>query len=1529
MNRFTSLLAICIVLSLSAYAQQWKVQKQGIPEIQYATEDLFGSAMATDANGNFVVVGAPHEDTGELNSGAAYIYQRVNGAYELVKKLTPSDPSEDKKFGNSVAIDDNIVVIGAPGEKADVWYGGATYIFVKGKDGWKDPYEFEKLTSPDPVTSGMFGDAVAVKENTVAVGQPGKYQKDHSGVVYVYQKSQSQQKMILKGTLKVSQSPCSTQCYVEYGKPQDPCINGCSTEFGHSIGFGDNYIAISAPDHDLNDFNDGAIFIFNKPKDGWKDATESTVLYLSDTTNNAELGRGISIRGDLLLAGGRASNAKEEGFGYAYLFQKGSSGWNNHPIATLKTDAPGGNASEYSVSLGDGYALLGIPMSYYNHSQDPSGGVYVYTKPSAGWQDASEDFRIRFTKVRESYFGQSVLSLGDTILIGAPQDNRSAIAAGSAFQVIRSEGEWKKDDMTRWETPREENASHYTFGEDAAIYENTMVIGAPQDNNYGAAYVYEKVNGYWHKVAKLTAEKGNAQDLFGTAVNIYQDCIIVGAPLYDDERNDGERRNNVGAAYLFEKPATGWQDMNETARFIASNTSDRFGYAVDLTDSFAVVGTKFRDTQSSGEVYIFEKMKQGWVSKTEDLRLHESSDIENNFIGETLDCNGNGVLVSQPLKNKAYLFEKRNGQWSIDNPIIFQLPTIEVAHALAKAFHLSVSLSKDIAVIGWPYDIREKTWGAGTVFIYRKVNGEWQTEPYVLKAPTLKASGFFGSEVDVDNDLLIVGANGGFSNDPDQRQPGEAFVYTRNGADWHLIETLSATRPTNGDMFGHSVGVSGTDFVIGAPHDANKVGYRAGSAYIFNRYGPWVEKVSSLQEDGWYGIGQDITINVHYDSAVYIESNPTISLYLDKGKASAYYQDGSGSTTLAFKYTVQEGHHAADLGYNGIFALKGELLGKDSVEASKLLPSPGRIRSLKGNKTLKIDGKRPIVQKSTFLVDSSDNQHAAVYWSSDESIHQLDSTMIEVINGRLTSVERIDSTGFITHIQPYHGQTTVILKEGVVKDKASNAALETKDSFWYSDTIAPQIDLIASKLFFSDANTILSIKMTEPVTGFSKEDINVHNGVVHQLTTSDSITFIAEVVALDEGKVDCFISTNSLSDVAGNPNVDNVSISLFYDVTSPTVKINSQASDTLGGVFIVTITFSDVIQKFEASDITVENSKIESLHTSDSTVFVAEVVGLKEGQMNISIPADVAYDISGNGNHASDLLSRFYDAYAPIIAPYQRFNVDENEERGVIIGTLTAEETIGTLQNWSITSGNESDVFTLNNHTGELSLTQPVDFEGQAVYMLTVTVNDGIYTAEPTLVEVYILDKDEANPSVQFVSEMTDSVSSSFLVDIIFSEVVQDFTVSDIIVQNATLNELQTADSTSFTTEIKPLDRGLVSLNIPAEMAFDIASNGNQAAETFTIYYKRAEIEPVVLGIDEKVKSLIHIGPNPTSGILTIDIPHAYSVDQILLLDQYGKVVFSSPQTNTLELPIIPQGVYTLFIQGKAFTVSKKVIYIR
>ena len=93
-------------------------------------EDRFGSAI--DLDGDIAVIGAPDDDAHADNIGSAYIFTRdSSGTWAESAKLVPSDGTWGDSFGGTVAVDGDVVVIGARLHDALGDNSGAVYVFTR------------------------------------------------------------------------------------------------------------------------------------------------------------------------------------------------------------------------------------------------------------------------------------------------------------------------------------------------------------------------------------------------------------------------------------------------------------------------------------------------------------------------------------------------------------------------------------------------------------------------------------------------------------------------------------------------------------------------------------------------------------------------------------------------------------------------------------------------------------------------------------------------------------------------------------------------------------------------------------------------------------------------------------------------------------------------------------------------------------------------------------------------------------------------------------------------------------------------------------------------------------------------------------------------------------------------------------------------------------------------------------------------------------------------------------------------------
>lgn len=110
-----------------------------------------------------------------------------------------------------------------------------------------------------------------------------------------------------------------------------------------------------------------------------------------------------------------------------------------------------------------------------------------------------------------------------------------------------------------------------------------------------------------------------------------------------------------------------------------------------------------------------------------------------------------------------------------------------------------------------------------------------QCELTKLTAPDAGTSDEFGTTVDVDGDIIVVGAP---HADTFITNEGAAYVFYRNagGADnWGFVKKISASDGLPGEGFANSVGISGDVIVVGCALDDDSPHSNSGSAYVFHR----------------------------------------------------------------------------------------------------------------------------------------------------------------------------------------------------------------------------------------------------------------------------------------------------------------------------------------------------------------------------------------------------------------------------------------------------------------------------------------------------------------------------------------------------------------------------------------------------------------------------------------------------------------------------------------------------------------------
>ena len=142
-----------------------------------AAQDRFGRSVSL--SGDVAIVGAPQQF-----SGAAYVYRFDGTTWSEEQKLTASDGAAGDAFGTTVSVSGPVAVVGAPLHDDAGNYSGAAYVYRFNGTTWT---EEQKLIASDAAAEDFFGGSVAVDGNVVVVGAHGDDDAgSRSGAVYVY-----------------------------------------------------------------------------------------------------------------------------------------------------------------------------------------------------------------------------------------------------------------------------------------------------------------------------------------------------------------------------------------------------------------------------------------------------------------------------------------------------------------------------------------------------------------------------------------------------------------------------------------------------------------------------------------------------------------------------------------------------------------------------------------------------------------------------------------------------------------------------------------------------------------------------------------------------------------------------------------------------------------------------------------------------------------------------------------------------------------------------------------------------------------------------------------------------------------------------------------------------------------------------------------------------------------------------------------------------------------------------------------------
>jgi hypothetical protein len=356
--------------------------------------------------------------------------------------------------------------------------------------------------------------------------------------------------------------------------------------------------------------------------------------------------------------------------------------------------------------------------------------------------------------------GDSVAISGDTLVAGAPGTGPSS--RGATYIWERNQGGANAWGETTKLVASQTNI-YSGFGEAVALDGDTLAVGEPADSSWSSGnanvYVFERDRGgagAWGEVAKIPGHHDD--DDFGRALSISGDTLVVGAPEEDMPFSQ------AGAAYVYGRDEGGPGAWGEVARLTASTASNVqiFGAAVAVSDEQVIVGVPGDSGAAlyAGAIIFFERDEGGPGAWGEVLQIRASDPTPYAFFGGTLAREGDTLLVGARGEDHSgltdagsvYVFEQSSGVWS-------ETQKLTASTAAGGELFGAVSLSGDTALIGVQRHDLPNFINAGVAYLFQRQGGLW-SETDRLEASNGQAGAAFGTAVAVDGNTGVAGAPG-------------------------------------------------------------------------------------------------------------------------------------------------------------------------------------------------------------------------------------------------------------------------------------------------------------------------------------------------------------------------------------------------------------------------------------------------------------------------------------------------------------------------------------------------------------------------------------------------------------------------------------------------------------------------------------------------------------------------------------------------------------------------------------------------
>lgn len=454
---------------------------------------------------------------------------------------------------------------------------------------------------------------------------------------------------------------------------------------------------------------------------GW---VQEAYIKASNGASSDNFGYSVSLSGDTLAVGATGEDSNQttitngasassdnsnSASGAVYVYKRVGSSWEQEAYIKASNNEAA-DLFGFNISLnGDTLAVVAYKESSNqttitngssasnNNTNLWSGAVYIYKRSGSTW--SQEAYVKAGNNNFTDYFGSSVYLNGDTLAVGAAEEDSNQIF------------------ITNGESSSADNSS----------------------SNSGAVYIYKRSGSTWIQEAYIKSSNNDTLDSFGKSISLDGDSLAVGVnnessflttitngtSASSDNSNAGS-----GAAYVYRRTGVTWA-QEAYIKSINSDAGDNFGVSVSLNgDTLAVGANNERSNQttitngatassdntknSRGAVYVYKRSGVTWA---QEAYIKPSGNNSSIYFGESLSLVGNTLAVG--------LSQDDSNQTTITN--------------------------------GSSGNNNNTSANSGATYIYKRTGVTWEQEAYI-KASNNDADDYFGYTISLNGDSLAVGA---------------------------------------------------------------------------------------------------------------------------------------------------------------------------------------------------------------------------------------------------------------------------------------------------------------------------------------------------------------------------------------------------------------------------------------------------------------------------------------------------------------------------------------------------------------------------------------------------------------------------------------------------------------------------------------------------------------------------------------------------------------------------------------------------